>query len=474
MNKIVLINSNRMSPTIGPIALDYIGASINNAGYGVDLIDLCLESDPEKALKDYFTENNPLLAGVTFRNADDCFWPQAGYFIPGLNTLVSKIKKLTDAPVVLGGCGYSIFPERLLELTRADYGIFGDGETALLKLVEELEGEGRPDRVPGLVYRKNDSVIRNTPFRSEIISFPTDRNLINNVEYFKRGGQAGIETKRGCFRNCLYCVEPLIKGSRIRLRSPVEVAEEAETLLSMDIDVVHICDSEFNLPRNHAIEICNEFINRKIGDRLIWYAYLSVTPFDSELACTMKKAGCVGINFTTDSACPQILNHYRQNHSPEKVEEAVRLCRRNNITVMLDLLFGGPGETIETVSESINFFRKIEPDCAGTSYGIRIYPKTGMEEVMRSEGEPDDNPNIKRKYKGPVDLIKPTFYISKKIGENPAALIRECIKGDERFFEPADETESGRDHNYNENTKLADAISKGARGAYWDILRKRN
>jgi len=89
------------------------------------------------------------------------------------------------------------------------------------------------------------------------------------------------------------------------------------------------------------------------------------------------------------------------------------------------------------------------------------------------------NPNIHRKYEGPVDFFKPTFYISEALGEQPAKLIKDLISADERFFEPMPEVapealknSQSTDHNYNDNTELVEAISKGARGAYWDILRK--
>jgi hypothetical protein len=97
--------------------------------------------------------------------------------------------------------------------------------------------------------------------------------------------------------------------------------------------------------------------------------------------------------------------------------------------------------------------------------------------MVEAEGSLEENPNIRRKYTGPVDFFRPTFYISSLLGERPAELVQDMIAGDNRFFGPmveaaaqrADEGMSG-DHNYNENIELVEAIKKGARGAYWDIL----
>ncbi len=255
------------------------------------------------------------------------------------------------------------------------------------------------------------------------------------------------------------------------MRPPAEVADEADSLLAQGIDVLHICDSEFNIPGKHALAVCEEFIRRGLGKQLKWYTYMAVVPFDTELASAMRKAGCVGIDFTGDSASSLMLKTYRQSHTAEDLASAVRLCRENEIKVMIDLLLGGPGETPQTAKQTIDFIKQINPDCAGAPLGVRIYPGTEMVNVVAAQGPLETNPNIRRKYTGPVDLFKPTFYISHLLGERPARLIKDLIAGDNRFFEPIDEADSAlTDHNYNDNTELVQAIAAGARGAYWDIL----
>ncbi|MBN1391495.1 MAG: radical SAM protein, partial [Sedimentisphaerales bacterium] len=301
----------------------------------------------------------------------------------------------------------------------------------------------------------------------------TSRNAIDNTTYFKRGGQIGIETKRGCNRNCIYCADRLSKGTKNRIRNPAEVTDEAQALLAQGIDVLHICDSEFNIPGEHAKAVCGEFISRGLGNKLRWYTYMAVTPFDADLASAMRKAGCVGIDFTGDSASSAMLKTYRQPHTAQDLAKAVRLCKENGIMAMIDLLLGGPGETPETIKQTIDFIKKIEPDCAGAPLGVRVYPGTEMVDIVAKEGNPETNPNIKRKYDGPLDLFRPTFYISHQLGARPARLIKDLIAGDKHFFEPIDETDPAlTDHNYNDNTELVNAIAAGARGAYWHILHK--
>ena len=474
---LTLINANRMLPPIGPIGLDYVAGAARRAGFPVDVVDLCLADDPDAALTRYFAAAQPRLVGISFRNVDDCFWPSGESFVPDLARTVRTIRSLTDAPVVIGGVGFSIFSDPVVRQTGADFGVRGDGEQAIVSLLRELQGARRFDRVEGLLWRQGDEIRANPPAWPRELDVPTARDAVDNAAYFRLGGQGGVETKRGCNRTCLYCADPLAKGSANRPRNPVAVADEVESLQAQGVDVLHLCDAEFNLPVHHAHAVCEEFIRRGLGERVRWYAYLAVVPFDAALAEAMRRAGCVGINFTGDSAAPAMLKTYRQPHGRKDIALALRACRDNGIAVMIDLLLGGPGETPETVTDTIHFIRQIGPDCAGAALGLRVYPGTGLAALLEGEAPLEDNAGIRRHYEGPIDLSRPTFYISEALGDRPAALVRDRIAGDPRFFEPQDEsatdpTEARSDHNYNCNTPLMQAIAAGARGAYWDILRR--
>jgi tryptophan 2-C-methyltransferase len=397
--------------------------------------------------------------------------------MPMLLADVAAVRRRTDAPIVLGGVGYSVFPQRILEATEADFGIHGDGEAALIQLLHQIRGKRCWERVDGLLFRRDGRVIANPPAWPQQISVASPRDLVDNATYFRRGGQIGIETKRGCRRRCIYCVDPVAKGDTYRRRAPAEVAQEFETLWAAGIDVIHLCDAEFNLPAKHAEQVCDALIERGLGERVRWYAYLAVVPLPETLVCRMQRAGCVGINFTSDAAHPAMLASYAHTHRRGDLEHAVRICRKHGIAVMLDMLLGGPGETPETLAETIRVFQHIDPDCAGAALGVRVYPGTPLASLLLAAGPLESNPNLRRRETGPVDLLQPTFYISTHLGCRPASLVRELIGDDPRFFPPqedlsADHPPRQDGHNYNQNQVLLDAISSGYRGAYWDILRR--
>ncbi|MDZ7616504.1 MAG: cobalamin-dependent protein, partial [Patescibacteria group bacterium] len=336
--RLTLINTNRMVPPIAPVGLDYVASAARAAGASVDVVDLCLATEPRRALRDYFTAGNPSLVGLSFRNIDDCFWPGGAWFVPDLASLVETVRTLTDAPIVLGGVGYSIFARQVLDYCNADFGIRGDGEAAVVALLRELHGERQFERVDGLLWRHAGRLHANAPAWPARFQVPTFRDSFDNATYFRLGGQLGVETKRGCNRHCVYCADPLAKGTALRLRDPEAVADEFQSLLSQGVDVIHLCDAEFNLPATHAREVCEALIRRRLGQHVRWYAYLTVVPFDADLADKMRRAGCVGINFTSDAASQTMLSAYGQPHRPADLANAVRCCREHGIAVMTDLL----------------------------------------------------------------------------------------------------------------------------------------
>jgi radical SAM superfamily enzyme YgiQ (UPF0313 family) len=261
------------------------------------------------------------------------------------------------------------------------------------------------------------------------------------------------------------------KGKKYRLRPPEAVVDEIEVLVKKGIYHFHLCDSEFNLPYEHAVAICEEIIRRGLGPKLAWYGYLSPSPFDSELAALMKRAGCAGIDFGVDSGCDEILKNLGRDFTVDEIVKTASICHRYEIVFMYDLLLGGPGETKETIRKTIKLMKKIKPSRVGLSVGVRIYPGTPLGEMVKKEGVSPHNPALFGKVRGNENFLEPIFYISPEVGPGINAYIGELIGGDERFFF-ASPDEVSQNYNYNENSVLVEAIKKGYRGAFWDILRK--
>ena len=133
-----------MMPPIAPVGLDYVAGAARRAGIETQVLDLCLaDRSASSALAECLARVQPKLVGLSLRNTDDCFWPSAAWFVPQLQETMAAVRRLTDAPVVLGGVGFSIFARQIVEHVAADYGIRGDGEQAIVDLYSEIRGPRR-------------------------------------------------------------------------------------------------------------------------------------------------------------------------------------------------------------------------------------------------------------------------------------------------------------------------------------------
>jgi radical SAM superfamily enzyme YgiQ (UPF0313 family) len=289
------------------------------------------------------------------------------------------------------------------------------------------------------------------------------RKWVDNRRYFRLGGQAGFETSRGCSKRCIFCADPVAKGSRVRFRTPVAVADELEKLIGEGIDALHTCDGEFNVQEKHAFEVCREITRRGLGGRMRWYAYCSPAPFSRELARAMRMAGCVGIDFGADNGSEAMLQRLGRDFGSADIRNATRWAKEEGMAVMLDLLLGSPGESMESIEQTVEVVREAAPDRVGVSLGVRVYPGTELARQVMS-GEYGGG------LVGGVNPSDPLFFLEPRIAPFVFERLNALIGDDSRFLF-FDSSRPKQNYNYNFNQRLVKAIQEGHRGAFWDILR---
>ena len=459
-----------MQPPVAPIALDYLASALKDSGYRVDLLDLCFSTDPFADIRRYFASNSASIVAITLRNTDDTTFVTRDFFLPKIKGIADCLRECTDATIIIGGSGFSVAPEAILEFCGLDLGIWGEGEYALPLLVDRITKGEDYCNGPGLVHQGKKDFHRNPPTYIDLINTPAPRrDTVDNRRYYTEGGMGSIETKRGCPKKCIYCADPLGKGSKLRLRSPSGVADEIEALLGMGIEHIHVCDSEFNYSYEHARSICSEIIDRGLGSRLRWYAYCSPVPFDEDLARLFLKSGCAGINFGVDSANDRMLHELGRDFTSEDMSRTAQICHRSGLVFMYDLLLGGPGETRDSLWETIESMKRMSPHRVGASLGVRIYPETALAKKVLREGHVERNPNLHGERDS--SFLAPVFYLSAELGDDAVDYLERLIDGDGRFMFMAGGSSSSN-YNYNANTVLVNAIRDGYRGAFWDILRR--
>ncbi len=404
--RILLISPNQemLPDPVVPLGLAYLSSSLKAKGYEVRILDLCFEENPLTALEQAFRHFQPDVLGLSMRNVDNVAFPETVSYLPFFRELIQTCRRLTSAPIVLGGSGFTLMPREILEYLEADGGVIGEGEEAFLQVLSQGK-ELASHPVDGWIRPQGEGPIR--PARiADLDSLPApDFASIRLDTYYRRGGMGSLQTKRGCPLTCIYCTYPLIEGIQIRLRRPEQVVREAEALVQRGIGNAFIVDNIFNHPERHAREVCQALMEKKVP--LCWSCYAHPAYFSSPLAKEMKEAGCTGVEFGTDSGSPRVLAKLGKNFSPEDIRRANRLAMEAGLEVCHSLSLGAPGETEETLRETFDLMEEITPTAVIAMIGLRIFPRTGLARLAVEEGLISPS----------HDFLPPVFYIAPNLKE---------------------------------------------------------
>jgi len=213
-----------------------------------------------------------------------------------------------------------------------------------------------------------------------------------------------LQTKRGCQFQCSYCTYRKIEGSTYRLSDPQNVANAAARLASSGLRDIEFVDSVFNAPYDHAMAVCEALARLRLPSR---FQSMDVNPLfiDNELLSVMEHAGFVGIGMTVESASDQVLQGLRKGFTSSHVHAAAETVRHRRLPCFWIFMLGGPGETEETVKETLRFAETQirRQDAAFFAIGVRIYPGTELETIARQQGVLSAST---------VEMLSPVFYVS--------------------------------------------------------------
>jgi radical SAM superfamily enzyme YgiQ (UPF0313 family) len=160
-SRILLISANRCTTPdpVFPLGLAYLTDALHRAGHDTAWLDVLTDEDRLEEMLDSY---HPDFVGISLRNIDDVLIRKRQTFFGDLASLSSRIRRKSKAPIIVGGSGFSIFPERLLESSGADFGICGEGEAGFVSLLESLEKHQDVEDIPGLVFRQNGKIQANS------------------------------------------------------------------------------------------------------------------------------------------------------------------------------------------------------------------------------------------------------------------------------------------------------------------------
>jgi radical SAM superfamily enzyme YgiQ (UPF0313 family) len=408
---ILLISANReMNPyPVFPIGLAFLAEPLAAAGHRLQVLDLCFAADPEEEIRRTLSVSEPDAIIVSIRNIDNVSYPGAKSYLAGVKAVVDLCRG--KAPVILGGSGFSLMPERLLAHLGGDYGVVGEGEEVVMRLIDALARGEQPASLPGVLAKGSSGYVPAEPI--EHIGRP-GRSLFQVERYYREGGMANLQTKRGCPFSCIYCTYPILEGNRVRLRPvPDIIAEIRELVDAYGVDYIYFVDDIFNYPPEFAERLCLAMI--AAGLKVNWSAFINPEFMTPGLVRTMIDAGCDAFEFGTDSGSPTMLKNLGKSFGVEDVRAASLLCREHGADFAHYILFGGPGETERTVLESFALMDELEPVAVIGMTGIRIYPGTSLYRRALAEGF----------ITAATDLLDPVFFISPAVGDNLCSLVTE-------------------------------------------------
>lgn len=383
--RVLLISANteRSPYPAYPLALPRLAAALKSHGYAVSQYDMLGGSLP--GLEEKIKLEQPGLVGVSLRNIDNTDSCTQRSYIGGYAALVSRIRECSKAPVVLGGSGFSIFPEELMADLGADYGITGRGEEALCYLADCISA----DKPPGLL---KNLYPKNKPGEQGPSPAPRPAALLSGAEhekemlqyYWRQSGMIGVQTKTGCPLDCVYCTYPLIEGKEARCFETGAVADEVARLQKdFGVKYVFFVDSVFNTGRERELELAEALIKRKTG--VSWGAFFSPAGIDGDYLQTLKRSGLTHIEFGSDSFSDSVLAAYGKSFRYGDILNAGREAFKAGVPAAHYLIFGGPGETYETIKET--FSRTLEHKLAVffATLGMRVFPGTELARLARAE-----------------------------------------------------------------------------------------
>ena len=359
-----------------PLGIGYISAFVKRHVYRVRFIDPNVRNITAPEIADLVRHENPLLAGVSFMTPQ--FFTARG--------IVDAIKSQSPrTPVVLGGAHPSVMPGRTLEeIPSADFVVYGEGEQTTLELLEALSGgDGSFGRIAGLAWRTGEKVVVNSPRPplEDLDQLPhLDRELADQSLYHQQGflsyskKAAAIHTSRGCPGRCTFCASGHKLASKVREHSLDYVMKEIDDLRRRyDIDYLLIKDDTFTMRRSRVREFCR-LIKARHPD-LKWHCMGRVNTINADILATMKDAGLNDIFYGIESGNDAILERCCKYITTEQTRRAVEATDRLGIRSYGAFILGLPGETRETIEQTIRFACSLPLTMAGFSI-LTPYPGT--------------------------------------------------------------------------------------------------
>ncbi|MDI6853362.1 MAG: cobalamin-dependent protein [Deltaproteobacteria bacterium] len=407
--RVLLISPNRLRLVAPPLPLGLAGVAADvKLEHETQVLDLMFAEDPEAAVRQTVQEFKPDFICLSLRNIDNQDSRHSQTYFPEVKKLIRLIRDLTPAPVLVGGSGFSIMPRQLMAYLGADFGLIGEGEVNLRTFLRNWPGGGWR-HCPGLI-KQRDGAWQINPVRllDSLVGLPSPALELFNPRLYheaqgtaKLPGMIPVQSRRGCPMGCIYCTTPLLEGRRVRAWPPETVAARlAAWHEKWGLTRFYFVDSIFNHPLDYARRLCQAIKDLHLP--LEWSCIINPAFPDPQLFQLIREAGGVRVQVGNESGSELVLRHLVKGFGLEQVKQTLNFLAAADLPYTCFLLLGGPGETPDSVQESVALLEAHKPLMVNLTVGVRIYPGLPLHRRALDEGlvQPGD------------ELLWPRFYLA--------------------------------------------------------------
>lgn len=409
--KTVLVMSTALDKSIGhtrwgqPLGLAYIAACIRDIS-DVTVIDCEVDEQYTETLMNEINIDDDLVVGFS---ANTYSYPEA--------VRLAKMVKEHNPNAHINFGGYHATPLADVILKNREYVdsvIKGDGEIPFRQLVNVIVNGNDLSEVRGLTYRNGGRIVSNPDVALldlDSLPYPA-RDLLPMEKYFDNLKNSIFSTifngtnivyvnaTRGCPYHCNYCC---IFNKKWRIRTPKAIVDEIEYVIELyKSDLIYLVGDNLNLNPKWLLAVCEEIIKRKLSIKWIGVT-ANPNNVNKRLADKMIQSGCISIFFGFESASQKMLDSMNKKHIADKYKITAEIMHKTGIPANASFILGAPGETEETLNETINFikesnFERVSASILAPLPGTEIYAK--MCDVMPELRKMDIIPleEVKRRY----------------------------------------------------------------------------
>ncbi|MEM4973567.1 MAG: radical SAM protein [Candidatus Hadarchaeales archaeon] len=308
-------------------------------------------------------------------------------FYNDMEILRNLKEELHSKIVVTGPHATVLYKEILRDYAHIDYVALGEYELSVAELVEKW-GNGE---VAGFAIRKGEEIVTSPrPLLKDLDTLPMPSWHLFPMEEYNEPFCTGypnfqLLSSRGCLFKCVFCLYPqTMEFGTFRAHSPKRTVEEMKKVLrEYHPKEIYFDDSTFTQDKKRVHEICN--LIKEEGLDIKWSCMTHAGTMDREMVFEMAEAGCVAIKFGIESGCQAIINKIKKGLSLEHAKKVFRWCREAGIRTHATYMFGLPGDTRETIRQTLRFALELDSDSAQFSIATP-YPGTEFYRMAEENG----------------------------------------------------------------------------------------